>query len=95
VHQKDNPQKPPAKVKRTKEEMEIPLNNRKKTTTDSPRSAFKKKNRIEEGGALSLGVKKEEESTNLRAQKMMRGIVEPFVIPIVVRAVPPMVQVVR
>jgi hypothetical protein len=67
VHQKDNPQKPPAKVKRTREEMETPLKNRKKATIDFPRSVFKKKNRIEEGGASSLGVKREQESTNLRA----------------------------
>jgi hypothetical protein len=43
------------------------LENRKKATTDSPRSAFKKKNRIEEGRALSSRVKKEHESTDLRA----------------------------
>jgi len=40
-------------------------------------------------------VKKEQENTYLRAQKMMRGKVEPFAIPIVVRAVPPVFQVVR
>jgi hypothetical protein len=36
-------------------------------------------------------MKREEESTNLRAHKMMMGKVEPFAIPTVVRAVPPMV----
>jgi hypothetical protein len=34
VHQKENPQKPPAKVKRTSKEMQITLENRKKTTTN-------------------------------------------------------------
>ncbi len=32
VHQKENPQKPLAKVKRTKEEMQVALENRKKAT---------------------------------------------------------------
>jgi len=31
------------------------------------------KNKIEEGGTLGSRVKREHESTNLRAQKMMRG----------------------
>jgi len=31
------------------------------------------------------------ESTDLRAQKMMKGRMEPFVVPTMVRAVPPMV----
>jgi hypothetical protein len=44
---------------------------------------------------LGLGVKREHVSTNLRAQKMMRGKLEPFVVPTMVRAMPPMVQVVR
>jgi hypothetical protein len=40
-------------------------------------------------------VKKEHENTNLKAQKMMKGKVEPFVIPTMVRAESPMVRVVR
>jgi hypothetical protein len=35
------------------------LENRKKATTDSLRSVFKRKNKDEEGGALSSRVKKE------------------------------------
>jgi len=49
MHQKDNPQKPPAKVLKTKEEVQTTLKNKKKTTTNSPRSAFKRKNKVEEG----------------------------------------------
>jgi len=45
------------------------LENRKKVATYSPRSVFKTKNKVEEGRALRSGVKKEQESTNLRAQK--------------------------
>jgi hypothetical protein len=41
VHQKDNTQKPPAKVKRTKEKMQTTLENKKKVVTDSPKSVFK------------------------------------------------------
>jgi hypothetical protein len=59
VHQKDNPQKPLTKVKKTKEEMQIMLENRKKIAVDSLRSAVKRKNRVEEGGALGLRVKRE------------------------------------
>jgi hypothetical protein len=66
VHQKDNPQKPLAKVKRIKEEMQITLENKKKVVVDSPRSAFKRK-KFEEGRALSLGVKREHEIIDLRA----------------------------
>jgi hypothetical protein len=51
VHQKDNPQKPPAKVKRTREEMQTTLKNKKKVVADSPKSALKRKNKVEEGGA--------------------------------------------
>jgi hypothetical protein len=60
VHQKDNPQKPLAKVKRTREEMQTTLDNRKKATTNFPRSALKKNNIVEEGGALGSGMKKEQ-----------------------------------
>jgi hypothetical protein len=67
VHQKDNPHKPLAKVKRTREEMWATLENKKKVATNSPRSALRRKNRVEERGASSLKVKKEHESTYLRA----------------------------
>jgi hypothetical protein len=50
VHQKENPHKPP--TKRTREEMQTTLENRKKATTNSPRSAFKRKNKVEERRAL-------------------------------------------
>jgi hypothetical protein len=42
-----------------------------------------------------LGVKREHENTYLKVQKMMRGRVEPFVVPIVVRAMPPMVHAIK
>jgi hypothetical protein len=67
VHQKDNPHKPLAKVKRTREEMHTTLENRKKATTDFPRSACKNKNIVEEGGTLVSGMKREHDSTNLKA----------------------------
>jgi len=67
VHQKDNLKKPLAKGKRTKENMQTTLENKKKVVTDSPRNALKRKNRVEEGRTLSLGMKREHESTNLRA----------------------------
>jgi hypothetical protein len=56
--QKNSPQKPHTKVKRTREEMHVALENRRMTTTKSPRSVLKRKNIIEEGGASRLGVKK-------------------------------------
>jgi hypothetical protein len=61
VHQKDNPQKPSAKVKRTREEMQITLENRKKAAVDFLKSVLKKKNKVE------LRMKREHENTNLRA----------------------------
>ncbi len=67
MYQKENPQKPLAKVKRTKEEMQIALVSKKKTTTNFPRSDLERKNRVEEGGALGSKVKREQEGTNLRA----------------------------
>ncbi len=51
VHQKENSQKPPTKVKKTNEEMQTTLENRKKAIAKSPKSVLKKKNRAEEGGA--------------------------------------------
>jgi hypothetical protein len=43
------------------------LENIKKATIDSLRNDLKRNNRVEEGGASSLGVKTKHESTNLRA----------------------------
>jgi hypothetical protein len=37
------------KVKRTREGMEKALENRKKSTTNFPKSVFKRRNRVEEG----------------------------------------------
>jgi hypothetical protein len=59
VHQKENPQKPPTKIKITREEMETTLKNKNKVIADFPRSVLKRKNRVEEGGASGLGVKRE------------------------------------
>jgi len=51
VHQKENPQKPQAKVKSTRKNLEITLESRRKATTESPKSVLKRKNKVEEGGA--------------------------------------------
>jgi hypothetical protein len=59
MHQKDNPHKQPTKVKRIKEEMLRALKNRKKIAANSPRSALKRKNKVEEGGALDSRMKRE------------------------------------
>jgi len=67
--------------------MQITLENKKKVVADFPRSALKRKNKVEERRALSSKVKKEQESTNLRAPKMMRVKVEPSAVPIVVHTV--------
>jgi hypothetical protein len=71
--------------------MWITLENRKKVAADSLRSAFMKKNKVEERGASGSRMKKEHDNTDLRAQKMMMGRVEPFVVPTMVRAMPIMV----
>jgi hypothetical protein len=86
VHQKENPHKSLTKVERTREEMQIALENRKKVIVDSPKSALKRKNKIGERRALGSRMKREQESTYLRAQKMMRGKVEPSTMPTMVRA---------
>ncbi len=66
--------------------MQTILENRKKGATNSPRSAIKRKNIVEEGGALGLRLKREYERINLKAQKMMRGRVKPFVVPTMVQS---------
>ncbi len=48
MHQKENPSKPTTKVLKTREEMQITLENRKKVAINSPRNAFKRKNKVEE-----------------------------------------------
>jgi hypothetical protein len=47
--------------------MQITLENKKKVVANFPRIALKRKNKVEERGALNSKVKKEQESTNLRA----------------------------
>jgi len=49
VHQKDNPQKP----------SHITLKNKKKVVIDFPISVLKRKNKVEEGGALGSIMKTE------------------------------------
>ncbi len=75
--------------------MQTTLNNRKKATAGFPIRVFKRKNIVEEGGASSSRVKREQENTNLRAQKMMKGKMEPFAMPTMVRVVPTMIQAAR
>jgi hypothetical protein len=43
--------------------MQTTLENKKKVVADSLRSAFKRKNRVEERGALGSRMKKEQENT--------------------------------
>jgi hypothetical protein len=59
------------------------LENKKKATTNSLKNVLKKK-KVEEGEALGLGVKREHESKNVKAQKMMKGRMELVVVQIVV-----------
>jgi hypothetical protein len=66
--------------------MQTTLENKKKAATNSPRNDLKKKNIVEEKGVSSLGVKREHDSIDVRALKMMRGRVEPSTMPIVVHA---------
>ncbi len=84
VHQKDNPQKPHTKVKRIKGEMQATLETKIKTTAESPRSVFKRKDKIEEGGGSRLEIKKKQESTEARVQKMMKGIMTSSTMPTLV-----------
>jgi hypothetical protein len=51
VHQKENSHKPPTKVKKSREEMQKTLEDKKDFAIDSPRSALYKKKKFEEGGA--------------------------------------------
>jgi len=73
---KGEPHKPLAKVLKTRDEMKTKLENKKKVASNSLGNAFKRKNKVEERGVLGSRVRREHESTNLRAHKMMRGIME-------------------
>ncbi len=77
MHQKDNPQKPSTKVKRTKEEVLTTLENKKKAAIDFPRHAFKRKNIVEEGTWKHIFEKNDEAQSGT--------------IYLVVRAMPPVV----
>jgi hypothetical protein len=70
------------------------LENRKKAGADFPRIALKRMNRVEER-ASCLRMNREQDNTNVRAHKMMRGRMEPSTVPIVVRAVPTLVGIVK
>jgi len=54
-------------VKKIKEEMQTTLENRKKVVVESPRSALKRKNKVEEGGTSGSIFKREQESIETRA----------------------------
>ncbi len=75
--------------------MHTTLKNRKKATLESPRSALKRKNKAKEGGALGSGIKREQDSAEARAQKVMRGRVAPSIVPTLVQVVPTMVKEAR
>jgi hypothetical protein len=62
---------------------------------NSPRSVLKRNNRVEERKASSLEVKREQKTTKVRAQKMMRGRVEPYVVPTMVWAMSIVVHATR
>jgi hypothetical protein len=59
MHEKENPHKPPTKVLKTREEMWTTLENKKEVATHFLRSALKRKNKVEEGGALGSKMKSE------------------------------------
>ncbi len=92
MHQKENPNKPPTKVKITRVEMHTTLENKKKVVANSPKNVIKRKNKVEEGGTLGSRVNREHKSTEARAHKMMRGRVDPSTIIIVVSVVLIVVQ---
>jgi hypothetical protein len=77
------------------EEMRTTLENINKVVANFIRSVVKKKNVVEKVGVLGLRMKREQENTYVKAHKMMKGRMEPFVVPIVVKAVPTMVQTTR
>ncbi len=67
--------------------MQTTPKNKEKVARNSLKSAFKWKNKVEERGVLGSRVKREQKSTNLKAQKMMRGRVEPSIMLIMVHVV--------
>jgi hypothetical protein len=64
-----------------------------KNVANSLKNVLKKKNRVEKGRASSLGVKKEHESIDVKAQIMMKGKVELIVVLIVVHVAKQIVEV--
>ncbi len=64
--------------------MQTTLENRKKATIDSPKNVLKRKNKIEEERAYNSRVKREQESMKAKAQKMMKGRLEPSTMPTMV-----------
>ncbi len=72
--------------------MHTTLENRKKARSISD---FQRKNKVEKGRTLGSGMKREQESIDARAQKMMKGKVEPLAMPTMVRIVPTIVQATR
>ncbi len=74
--------------------MQTTLKNKNKVIIDFPRSDGIRKNKVE-GGTLTSRVKREHENKYLSAHKMMKGKMEPFRVPIMVKVVLTMVQVVR
>jgi hypothetical protein len=73
--------------------MQTTLEIRKKAIADSPRNALKRKNKVDQRGTSGLRMKKELKTTSVKAQKMIRGKVEPFAMLTVVQVVPMVVQV--
>ncbi len=59
VHQKENPQKPLANVKITREDIHTTLEDIKNAIVHSPTNALKRKNKVEERKALSFRMKRE------------------------------------
>jgi len=64
------------------EEMQTTLENKTKVVANSPRNVVKRKNIVEEVGASSSRMEREQKSIDVKAHKMMKGRVEPFAMPI-------------
>ncbi len=62
------------------------MENKRKIATKFSRGALKRKNKVEEGATSGVGAKKEHESIEARAQKMMRRRAAPFAVPTLVQA---------
>lgn len=61
------------------------MENKRKIATKFLRGALKRKNKVEEGGTSGVGAKKEQESIEAKAQKMMKRKVAPFAMPTLVQ----------